>query len=782
MTKPILSFLLLTLIAVVPFAANAQGVAPLLVQAASAPEAAKPSAAEAQRTLDILTDDKKRAQLIETLQTIAKAAPAASPHAETGLALKPDGLGIRLLNDLSNRLTDIVEDFGAMARAITDFPQLWRWVDHMISDPGARAALIDAVWKLVLVMASAIAVEWAVVALLHRPLRYLAAVAPGDNNGEAGNGGRGRRRVRAAWKLLLRLPYALARLILDLLPVAAFAAVGNLAIGGVIPTTTSTRLAIIAVVNAYVLCRVAMCVTRFFVSPGRRNLALVHVTDESAAYVEVWMRRLVVVGVFGVALAGVARILGLQPAAHEALIKIVALILHLFLIIIVLQCRHGVAGYIGGSADATGTIAMVRQRLADLWHYFAIFFILASWVLWAVQVRDGFDRLLHLLAATIVVLVVARLAAIVLLGLLDRIFRVNRDVSALYPGLEARANRYYPLLRGGASGVIWIATAIALLQACGLDALAWFSNGHLGDRLLSAMITIAIAGLIAIAIWESADAAMDRHLDRLARQAQSARVARLNTLLPMLRSTLLIAILVVVGLTALSEIGVNIAPLLAGAGIIGVAIGFGSQKLVQDLITGVFLLLENAMQVGDWITAAGLSGTVEHLTIRTIRLRAGDGSVHIIPFSAVSTVTNINRGIGNAAISVNVSYAEDTDRVGQMLKEIAAELRQDEMFKASIRGDLELWGVDKIDGSVVTIVGQISCTDSGRWGVQREFNRRMKKRFQEVGIKIVNQTHTIQIEPPPHEEEATVPGGRDPGPTSASTTESPPPAALGNRD
>ena len=141
--------------------------------------------------------------------------------------------------------------------------------------------------------------------------------------------------------------------------------------------------------------------------------------------------------------------------------------------------------------------------------------------------------------------------------------------------------------------------------------------------------------------------------------------ARLRTLLPLLRTALLITILVFAGLMVLSEIGINIAPLLAGAGIIGVAIGFGSQKLVQDFITGIFLLLENAMQVGDYVTVSGLSGTVEALSVRTIRLRAGDGSVHIIPFSSVTTVTNVNRGLGNASVSVVVDYDEDTDRVGR---------------------------------------------------------------------------------------------------------------------
>jgi len=188
----------------------------------------------------------------------------------------------------------------------------------------------------------------------------------------------------------------------------------------------------------------------------------------------------------------------------------------------------------------------------------------------------------------------------------------------------------------------------------------------------------------------------------------------------------------------LSEIGVNIGPLLAGAGIVGVAIGFGSQKLVQDLITGIFLLLENAMQVGDSVTVSGLSGTVENLSVRTIRLRAGDGSVHIIPFSSVTTVTNVNRGLGNASVSVSVAARENTDRVCDALKEIIAAMREEPDFAARMLSELQLWGVDKLDGASATITGQVVCTDSGRWSVQREFNRRMKLRFDELGIELYN--------------------------------------------
>jgi small-conductance mechanosensitive channel len=197
------------------------------------------------------------------------------------------------------------------------------------------------------------------------------------------------------------------------------------------------------------------------------------------------------------------------------------------------------------------------------------------------------------------------------------------------------------------------------------------------------------------------------------------------------------------GLNVLSEIGVNVGPLLAGAGILGVAIGFGSQKLVQDFITGIFLLVENAMQVGDNVTVAGLSGTVENLSIRTMRLRAGDGSVHIIPFSSVTTVTNTNRGIGNVPVSVTVTSDTDTDRVSEVLADIARDMRGERRYADMMCSDFQLWGVDKLEPGAVTVVGQIVCTDGGRWPVQREFNRRLLRRLRDEKIRLTSATQTV---------------------------------------
>jgi moderate conductance mechanosensitive channel len=381
---------------------------------------------------------------------------------------------------------------------------------------------------------------------------------------------------------------------------------------------------------------------------------------------------------------------------------------------------------------------VLRNRLARVWHWLALALLAALWLASAIEVQHGYASLLRNFGSVIVVLIVARLVQIVILGALDRAMSLPPDAASRFPGIQARLALYHPVLISIARALVFLVAAIALLQLWGLGAFDWLVVSTPGRRLLSSLLNLAITVLLAVAVWEAVNAAIERHLAMLTREAQAARSARLRTLLPLVRTTLSITIVAVAGMMVLSEIGVNIGPLLAGAGIIGVAIGFGSQTLVRDLITGIFLLLENAMQVGDTVIVSGLTGTVETLSVRSIRLRASDGSVHLIPFSSVTTVTNLNRGLGNASVTVSVAADEDTDRVCDVLKEIVTGMREDADFAARMLSDLQLWGVDKLDGASATIAGQVVCTDSGRWNVQRELNRRMKMRFEELGIQLYN--------------------------------------------
>ena len=728
---------------------------------------------QAKRALDTLQDDKKRAQMIDTLRAIAQASPQAqispqappAPEPKPAIPLTADSLGAQLLLTVSEQVGEISHEIADMARTLTHFPAFYYWIVRTANDPAAYNQLLDIAWKLALVFGCAFAAEWLIFHLVKRPVALLEARLPQTARAPAqtlamadppssaadviAEPGLHRRRLSLAraWQSLVRLPFVLGRLALELLPVLVFVGVATMLLGTQIGDLATTRLVILAVVNAYALSRGLICVVRALAGP----FGLFRVRAETAAYIEIWARRIVTVGVSGIAFANVALLLGLHRAGYAALLRLVMLIVHLFVVVIILQCRRQVAEAIRAPAGREGTAARVRNRIAGLWHLLAIALDLALWAVWALNIRNGYSLLLQYFVGTIAVVLIARLATIVVLSLIDRGFRISPDILQRFPGLETRANRYLPLLRRIVSGVIAFIGFVALLEVWGVDAIVWFYGGQIGSRLLSAAATIGIAALSAAAIWEVANALMDRQLSALSRDGHYARAARLRTFQPMLRTALLCVIVAVVGLTALSEIGVNVAPLLAGAGIVGIAIGFGSQKLVQDLITGLFLLLENTVQVGDDVTVSGLSGKVENVSIRTIRLRAGDGSVHIVPFSAVTTLTNSSRGAGNAAVSVNVSYKEDTDRAGEILKDIVDEMRREPEYRHMIRGELELWGVDKVDGSMASIVGQIRCTDSGRWPVQREFNRRMKRRFQECGIEIASagQTILMQIPPPP---------------------------------
>lgn len=731
--------------------------------------AAALSPEEATRALETLQDDKKRAQMIDTLRTIANAsgpqqpAPPA-PEQKSPIPLAADGLGAQLLLTVSEEIGAISSEIAGVARTLTHFPAFYYWIVRTANDPAAYNLLIEIAWKLALVLGCALSAEWVIFRLIRRPVAFLEGRMPQTARlpaqalpiadppssvadvTPAPDLHKRRHNLARIWQVMLRLPFVLGRLVLELLPVFVFMGVATALLGTVIGEPTTVRLVILAVANAYAFSRGLICLVRALAGP----FGLFPVRAETAAYIEIWARRIVGVGVSGIAFANVALLLGLHRAGYAALLRMVMLVVHLFVVVIILQCRRQVAEAIRAPADQVGLAARLRNRVAGGWHYLAIALDLALWAVWALNIRNGYSLLLQYFVGTIVVVVITRVAVMLTLSLIDRGFRIKPEILQRFPGLEIRANRYLPLLRKIVSGVIVFIGFVAVLEVWGVDAIVWFYGGQIGSRLLSAVVTIGVAVFVAAAIWEASNALLDRQINTLSRDGHYARAARLRTFQPMLRTALLCLIATVVGLTTLSEVGVNVAPLLAGAGIVGIAIGFGSQKLVQDLITGLFLLLENTVQVGDTVSVSGLSGVVENVSIRTIRLRAGDGAVHIVPFSAVTTITNASRGAGNASVSVNVAYKEDTDRAGQILKDIVDEMRREPEFRALIRGDLDLWGIDKVDGAMVSIVGQIRCTEAGRWPVQREFNRRMKLRFQQNGIDVASATQTIlmHVAPP----------------------------------
>ena len=327
------------------------------------------------------------------------------------------------------------------------------------------------------------------------------------------------------------------RLILEIAPIVAFAAAGNslLAIIGAEPVA---RIAILALVNAYVLCRAAMSVVRALASSRAPETSLFTLPGETATAIETWTRSIVGVTVFGLALANVALALGLYRPAYSALVKLVVLIAHLLVIFVILRSRRAIASFIRAPEGHHGLVSLLRNRFADVWQYVAIFVNLALWAVWALRIQNGYSLIAYYAFATIVVLAIARAASAAAFGGLDRALRVSSGFVGRYPNVEVLANRYHPALRRTVSMIIAIVAVLVLLEAWGVDALAWFASGRIGASLVSEFSVVAIAIAIALAVWETCNGAMERQLTRLAREGHYMRAARLRTLLPMLRTAL----------------------------------------------------------------------------------------------------------------------------------------------------------------------------------------------------------------------------------------------------
>ncbi len=531
-----------------------------------------------------------------------------------------------------------------------------------------------------------------------------------------------------------RLRLGLARFALQMVPVLGFLLVGHMAAATQLGGAEGSRLVILAVLDAIGGSQTLLALMTLLFAPEPPGLQLLPTRPTSGLYLIRWTRRLILIGVPGYTIGEVALLLGLSPSAHEALQKAVGLALIICLAMIVVQRRRSVRRWLSAPPEATGIVARLRNAAARRWYSVALFFLAAIWLAWTLRAPDAVERIIWYFVATALVLIGAALSRLAMIGLLGT-FQPNGDAGAttVHPA-RVRLGLYQPALRKLAMLLINAIAFLGLLQLYGLSGLSWLLTSDVGRRVCSGVGTLAVTIGLAFAVWESVNLAIQLHLDRLRREAQAARSARLRTLLPLIHTTLAITVLVVAGLMVLSEIGVNIAPLLAGAGIVGVAIGFGSQKLVQDVITGVFLLLENTMQVGDVVKVGDQSGLVESLSVRTIRLRTEDGSVVVIPFSAVTTVINMTRDYSRAVIAVNIAADEDVDRVIESMRGIVRQMREEDSWSKIILDDLEVFGLDRITDTALQIRCRIMCTPFGRWPVGREFNRRLKARFEMVGI------------------------------------------------
>jgi small-conductance mechanosensitive channel len=268
-----------------------------------------------------------------------------------------------------------------------------------------------------------------------------------------------------------------------------------------------------------------------------------------------------------------------------------------------------------------------------------------------------------------------------------------------------------------------------------LSQLDWGAYAATAVRVLLVYLAVKLAiGLVRRGLRRLQGRLAERDQKGGASSAEAAK--RGQTIHHLLEQVAVVGLWLLGILVMLGQIGVAIGPLIAGAGIAGLAFGFGAQNLVRDVISGFFMILENQVRVGDVAIVNGKGGLVERITLRTIVLRDLEGVVHVFPNGAVTTLANMTSEWSAYVLDVGVAYREDTDRVADVMKRVAAELRLDPAVGPHILEDLEVFGVDKFADSAVVIKARLKTLPIKQWEVGREYNRRLKKAFDREGIEI----------------------------------------------
>jgi small conductance mechanosensitive channel len=720
----------------------------------AAPADAAPSATESApppATIDVeqlealvgtIEDPAAREKFLKDLKAVIAAQKAVEPKPEEGLVdlPPPETLGARVIFAISAGIRSLSENIMEGVSVVQDLPAAGHWLHDQLSRRDTRNFWLGLVAKLVLVVLGGYVAERIMRRLLARPGRRLEASQP----------------PHLTWRVLL----AIGRVALDLLPIVAFAAVAYL----LLPfagTGDRARFVVLAVVNSHILVCLTLVAARLLLMPSASSLRLTRLNDETAAYLYIWTRRLAVIVIYGYFLAEVVMILGADIGVKAFILKLVGLITVAMLIVLVLQNRKIMSDWLRGRAAADeavgqpGAFGVFRRRLADVWHVLVSLYLVAFYVVWVLNI--GFVFLLRATVLTIVVLLLARLLIIASTQVVERAFRVGHDLTLRFPGLEARANRYLPALGRVLRLLIYVVAGLLILQAWGVESLAWLTSRS-GVRFIGTALGILVVLAIALILWEMISLALDRYGARI--DATSRSSARVRTLLPLVRTVTMVVLTVMVGLVVLSQIGINITPLLAGAGVIGLAVGFGSQKLVQDVINGLFILAEDTISVGDVVNLDGRGGLVESMTIRYIRMRDFDGSVWTIPFSEVKAVLNMTKDYSRYVFNVEIAYKEDVDKVVEVLKQLGDEMQKDPAYASLILEPIEVVGLDSFGASSMVIKARITTLPIKQWTVGREFNRRLKKRFDELGIEIPFPTRTIyygrEKDVPVYQDQATL--------------------------
>lgn len=516
--------------------------------------------------------------------------------------------------------------------------------------------------------------------------------------------------------------------------------------------------------NAFLLIEAIKVVLAMFVAPQYPQLRLTPFSDRLAKYWYFWLSRLI--SFLGYTFLFVAPIVqeNSSLAAANAVRFIVAFLSFVTVVWLILQNRTRVRDRMTrrfrNGNHSFG--ARFNAILGHVWWGLALVFVFAVFSTWLSSPVDGLTFLASASLKSIAAIAIGGLLVMILTRVISNGIPIPDGAKERLPLLERRVNSFIPNALTVIRVVVIIVVLAVVLQAWSLLDVNGWARTTAGQRVISGAVGAGVILLAGFTIFLMVSSWVEYRLNPNYGKVPTARE---RTLLSLFRNAFTITLAVLIIMLVLSQIGIDIGPLLAGAGVVGLAVGFGAQKLVQDIITGAFIQLENAMNEGDVVAVAGVSGVVERLTIRSVGLRVVDGTYHLIPFSSVDQVANMTKDFSHFVADLGVAYRENTEDVKQVMQD-AFDILRDGDQGPNIIADFEMFGVNDLGDSSVVVRGRIKTLPGKQWGVGRAYREIVKRLCDERAIEMPFPNMTVWFgedkrgEAPPARL-ATVSAGKD---------------------
>ena len=487
--------------------------------------------------------------------------------------------------------------------------------------------------------------------------------------------------------------------------------------------------------NAFLLVEIVKVGLRSVLAPRFGALRLLPLADLLANYWYFWLSRITGLLGYGMLLAVPIVEANLPQRIGEALEYAIALTALAMAVVVILQNRQALRASLEARAQVAGDELAARLMVlaARLWHLLAIGYCVTVFGVWAFRPEGVLAFLLRATLESLLVMLAGALLAATITRAITGGLRLPDEVKLRLPLLESRLNAFVPAVLKVVRWLVLLAVAVTILQLWGVaDIAGWLGAGG-GQEVLARAIGVGLIAGIALLLWLALSSWVDYRLNPNYGKQPGPRE---RTLLALFRSAATALLASVALMLALAEIGVNIAPLLAGAGVLGLAVGFGAQKLVQDIITGIFIQFENAINEGEVVTAGGITGVVERLSIRSLGLRDLQGVYHIVPFSSVDAVSNFMRGFGYHVAEIGIAYRENVDEAKAVMHAAFDELCQNPEIGPAITAPLDWHGLTAFGNSAITLRARIKTLPGQQWAAGRAYNAIIKRRFDEAGIEI----------------------------------------------